>query len=77
MVILRIIFFSLALICSAYSSLCLFKPGKGIKAFQAWCRYLNWKVEPIHYDVEIRSTRKFGLVGLILSLILLFKIIFM
>ena len=77
MLSLRIAIFSVGLASFFYSYVCLLKPALGISIFQRWCRYLNWKVEPIRYDFEIKNTRRLGLIGLILSLVLLYKGLFL
>ncbi|MFH1868565.1 MAG: hypothetical protein ABH843_06300 [Candidatus Omnitrophota bacterium] len=76
MLIIRIAIFFIGLACLFYSSVCSFKPELGIKIFQAWCRSINWKVEPIRYDLEIRNTRSLGIFGLVLSIALLYKAFF-
>lgn len=76
MLIFRLTVLSTGLLCLVYSSICAFRPESGIKIFQVFCRSINWKVEPIRYDVEVRNTRVLGYIGLVLSLALLYKAFF-
>jgi hypothetical protein len=48
--------------------LSFFSPGKSIGLYQAIMRWFNWRVEPIRWDWELRSTRGLGALMLVLSL---------
>ena len=47
-------------------------PDRSIKLYQWIMRNFNWKVEPIHYERELRNTRVLGgLMALVSALIIL------
>lgn len=48
----------------------LSRPAKGIERYQALMRRLNWQVCPVDIQLELRSTRRLGLLLVLLSLTL-------
>ena len=47
-------------------------PDRSIKLYQWIMRNFNWRVEPIHYERELRNTRVLGaLMALVSALIIL------
>ncbi len=42
-------------------------PAKGIQRYQALMRRLNWQVSPVDRELELRSTRRLGLLLVLLS----------
>ena len=69
--IVIIIIVLITLVSLYYGGICLVKPDFGIKIFQAWCRFINWRVEPIDYKGEVFRTRIFGLTLLVLIIVFL------
>lgn len=52
---------------AALGTLSLFSPARSIGLYQAMMRMFNWRVEPINYQRELRTTRIFGAVIIALS----------
>lgn len=42
-----------------------------IKFQQRYCERINWKVEPISWELEVRSTKRFGRILIFLGTVLL------
>ena len=47
-------------------SLSITSPARSIQLYQWMMRHFNWRVEPIDYNREVKTTRKFGIVIVVL-----------
>jgi len=62
-------------IAMIFGALIVWKPKKTIDIQIAFYRLLNWKLEPISMEKEIRNTRIMGIIVLIFSIIALVYIL--
>jgi hypothetical protein len=56
----------------------ILKPKECIQMQQNFYKKINWKMEPLDYEKEVRNTRILGFVGIIcgaILLVVLFKIV--
>lgn len=58
----------IAIISFIFGGIALLRPNSVIKFQQRFCERINWKVEPISWDLEIKSTKRFGRILLLLSI---------
>jgi hypothetical protein len=75
----RLIFLTIQLIIAVLSLLLgivfFLKPADCIKMQQNFYKIINWKIEPIHYNKEIRNTRLIGVVCVVCAFIMLIILI--
>ena len=45
------------------------RPGRSIGLYQAIMRFFNWRVEPIDWPRELRTTRWLGMVLILLGIV--------
>lgn len=50
-------------------------PNSVIKFQQKFCERINWRVEPISWEIEIKSTKRFGRILILLSMVILALVI--
>lgn len=71
----RLTFLIIELIIAIASLLCglilILKPKDSINIQQNFYKRINWKIEPINYDKEVRNTRIMGGICIVSGLILL------
>ena len=60
---------TIAVIALLLGVLIMWKPGKVINAQIAFYRLINWKMEPVSLEKEIRNTRIMGLILIVLAFI--------
>lgn len=60
--------YGVGMLGTAIGLLSFFSPRNSIKLYQTIMTWFNWRVEPIHWDREIRNTRWLGFLMVILSL---------
>jgi hypothetical protein len=56
--------------------ICITSPKLAIKIQQDFYARINWRIEPINLDKELKNTRLMGIISLALSLILIIYIIY-
>lgn len=66
--IYKIISIIIAIVSFIFGGIALSRPNSVIKFQQRFCERINWKVEPISWDLEIKSTKRFGRILLLLSI---------
>lgn len=54
--------------------ICASNPGRAIKIQQKFYEKINWRLEPINLDKELRNTRIMGIISLVLATALAFCI---
>lgn len=74
--IYKIIAVMIAIVSFIFAIVALSRPNSVIKFQQRFCERINWKVEPISWEIEIKSTRRFGRILLLLSVGILALVIF-
>lgn len=52
------------------------RPNSVIRFQQKFCERINWRVEPISWEIEIKSTKRFGRILILLSIGILALVIF-
>ena len=50
--------------------LSLMSPKQSVALYQRMMRFFNWRVEPINYDREMKTTRFLGLLMIVLNLLM-------
>lgn len=55
--------------------ICLTNPGLAIKIQQRFYEKINWRIEPINLNLELRNTRIMGLINLILAMLIIIQLI--
>jgi len=66
----------IALVSFVFGGIAIWQPNSVIKFQQRFCERINWKVEPISWEIEIRSTKRFGRILILLGAVLLTLIVF-
>lgn len=57
----------IAVVSFSFGVIALRRPDSVIKFQQKFCERINWKIEPISWDLEIRNTKNFGSILILLS----------
>ncbi|MFC1753445.1 hypothetical protein ACFL96_08640 [Thermoproteota archaeon] len=57
----------IVIISTANGLLCSINPAKTIKMQQGFYEKINWRIEPIDLEKEIRNTRTMGFISLIIA----------
>lgn len=64
----KIIAVAIGIASFIFGIIALMRPDSVIKSQQRFCERINWKVEPISWDIEIKSTKRFGRILILLSI---------
>ncbi len=72
----KIISAIVALASFVFGVIALRRPDSVIKFQQKFCERINWKIEPISWEIEIKSTKRFGRILILLSIGILALVIF-
>lgn len=65
-----------AIVSFIFGIVALLRPNSVIKFQQRFCERINWRVEPISWEIEIKSTKRFGRILILVSVSILALIIF-
>lgn len=62
----------IAIAIGAFASglLCHMKPSRAIKIQQQFYAKINWKIEPINLDKELRNTKIMGALSMLLAVLI-------
>ncbi len=71
----KIFAFAIAFVSFIFGIVALSHPNSVIKFQQKFCERINWKVEPISWEIEIKSTKRFGRILILLGIGLLALVI--
>jgi len=59
------------LLASINGFICFLNPSLAIRLQQKFYAKINWKIEPINLNKELRNTRIMGMISLIITIMLL------
>jgi hypothetical protein len=59
------------LLASINGSICFLNPSLAIRLQQKFYAKINWKIEPINLNKELRNTRIMGMTSMIIAIMLL------
>ncbi len=63
---------TIAMLAFFFGLLCFFRPDSAIKLQQKFYEQINWKIEPINLNKELKNTRIMGIINLTLAIIIVF-----
>lgn len=73
--IYKLIAVVISVVSFIFGIVALSHPNSVIKFQQKFCERINWRVEPISWEIEIKSTKRFGRILILLSMVILALVI--